>query len=239
MKTTTLALAAVSASTAAAQLNFHWPHTYRSIGGEASTPNPVSKSAAGWGFKWPHILRRDETCKPLSSIEDPVVGIDTGYIIGSAVEVEEESTIINRFLGIPFAKPPKRFERAEPAEPWASNLALKTQKYSPACVQQVLSGDSEINRAINGESENCLFLNVFQPTSEPPEGGFPVLFWIYGGSLEFGDAGQLFYEGSTLASEDVIVVTANYRTNSKFTYLEFIRPTTNTPSLRLPRLPRN
>lgn len=62
------------------------------------------------------------------------------------------------------------------------------------------------------ESEDCLYLNIFAPSTEPPAGGFPVMFWIYGGSFLFGNAGQPFYDGSRLAAyEDVIVVTANYR----------------------------
>jgi len=37
---------------------------------------------------------------------------------------------------------------------------------------------------------------------------------IYGGGLQLGTAGQQYYDGSTLAAyEDVIVVTVNYRTN--------------------------
>jgi len=41
-----------------------------------------------------------------------------------------------------------------------------------------------------------------------------VLFWIYGGSLQFGNAGQPGYDGSSFAAfQDVIVVTTNYRTN--------------------------
>jgi acetylcholinesterase len=40
------------------------------------------------------------------------------------------------------------------------------------------------------------------------------LFWIYGGSLEFGNAGNPNYDGSILAAyQDVVVVTVNYRTN--------------------------
>lgn len=63
------------------------------------------------------------------------------------------------------------------------------------------------------ESEDCLFLNVFAPSTPRPSGGFPVLFWLYGGSLEFGDAGLPLYDGSSFAAfEDVILVSVNYRT---------------------------
>jgi carboxylesterase type B len=66
------------------------------------------------------------------------------------------------------------------------------------------------------ESEDCLYLNVFAPSRHPAFGGYAVMFWIYGGSLEFGNAGQPGYDGSGFAAfEEVIVVTANYRTNGK------------------------
>jgi acetylcholinesterase len=64
------------------------------------------------------------------------------------------------------------------------------------------------------ESEDCLYLNVFAPSTTPPTGGYSVLFWIYGGSFRFGNAGQPLYDGSHFAAfEEVIIVTANYRTN--------------------------
>jgi acetylcholinesterase len=72
------------------------------------------------------------------------------------------------------------------------------------------------NNPAPAESEDCLYLNVFAPSTLPPPGGYPVMFWIYGGSLEFGNAGQPGYDGSNFAAfEEVIVVTTNYRTNGK------------------------
>lgn len=59
-----------------------------------------------------------------------------------------------------------------------------------------------------------MYLNVFAPSTTAPRGGRAVLFWIYGGSLQFGDAGLAAYDGSSFAAnQDVIVVTTNYRTN--------------------------
>jgi carboxylesterase type B len=63
-----------------------------------------------------------------------------------------------------------------------------------------------------GESEDCLYLNVYAPTNGGT--GKAVMFWIYGGGLEFGTAGQISYDGSSFATnQDVVVVSANYRTN--------------------------
>jgi len=77
------------------------------------------------------------------------------------------------------------------------------------------------------ESEDCLYLNVFVPKKHFwkslwdlfwakffKKRGKPVLFWIYGGGFNFGNAGQPIYDGSHFAAlEDVIVVSINYRTN--------------------------
>lgn len=64
------------------------------------------------------------------------------------------------------------------------------------------------------ESEDCLYLNVWSPPGKAPAGGFPVMFWIYGGNLQFGHAAFPMYDGSNMAkSRGVVVVGANYRTN--------------------------
>ena len=64
------------------------------------------------------------------------------------------------------------------------------------------------------ESEDCLYLNVYQPDARAKAPGRAVLFWLYGGSLQFGTGSLPGYDGSYLAAhQDVIVVTINYRTN--------------------------
>jgi len=40
------------------------------------------------------------------------------------------------------------------------------------------------------ESEDCLYLNVYAPSGSPGGNGRAVMFWIYGGSLQFGTAGM-------------------------------------------------
>lgn len=65
-----------------------------------------------------------------------------------------------------------------------------------------------------GESEDCLYLNVYVPSTGAT--GKSVMFWIYGGGLEYGTASHPWYDGSSFATyQDVIVVAANYRTNGK------------------------
>lgn len=49
------------------------------------------------------------------------------------------------------------------------------------------------------ESEDCLYANVWAPKGDAPEGGWPVMFWIYGGNLQLGDSCELFRDGWKLA----------------------------------------
>ncbi|KAB8606240.1 hypothetical protein FH972_025870 [Carpinus fangiana] len=64
------------------------------------------------------------------------------------------------------------------------------------------------------ESEDCLYLNVFAPRDASPTNKKPVLFWLFGGNLQFGTGSLTFYNGSSLAAtQDIVVVTINYRTN--------------------------
>jgi Carboxylesterase family len=42
------------------------------------------------------------------------------------------------------------------------------------------------------------------------------MFWLFGGGLQWGQASNLWYDGSILAAyQDVIVVAPNYRTNGR------------------------
>ncbi len=61
-------------------------------------------------------------------------------------------------------------------------------------------------------SEDCLYLNVFTPTLQPPS-PLPVLVFFYGGSFSLGSSGfPLYNAGRDVAMlQNVIVVTLNYR----------------------------
>jgi carboxylesterase type B len=63
-------------------------------------------------------------------------------------------------------------------------------------------------------SEDCLVLNIWSP--ELPKSGTnfeakPVMFFIYGGGFAIGSIYQSIYGGQVLATNDAVVVTANYR----------------------------
>nr|UUB32766.1 carboxylesterase COEA15 [Dendroctonus rhizophagus] len=106
------------------------------------------------------------------------------------------------FRGIPYGKPPVgdlRFEVPQPAEPWTGVLDATDDQAS--CI-------SNNNNA--GESEDCLYINVYTPNLEPST-KLPVLFWIYGGAYREGNSRKHLYGPDYLVEEDVIVVSFNYR----------------------------
>ncbi|KAH7372010.1 carboxylesterase [Pyrenochaeta sp. MPI-SDFR-AT-0127] len=157
---------------------------------------------------------------------DPTVTISSGVIIGKTTKPANQpdlNTQANAYLGIPFAKsPPERFSPPEAAPPWSS--PLQAQSIKPACIQQ-FSGSGQTQELTKqffnnptstppAESEDCLYLNVYTPSNVTPESKKAVMFWLFGGNLQFGTGSLDFYDGSSLAiTQDVVVVTINYRTN--------------------------
>ncbi|KAF3047840.1 hypothetical protein E8E11_000997 [Didymella keratinophila] len=146
---------------------------------------------------------------------DPTISISAGTIIGTATKPANQPSLTasaNAYLGVPFAKSlPERFSPPEAASPWSP--PLQAQAVKPACIQQ-FSGSGQTQALTkqffnnpNGpapeESEDCLYLNVYTPPGVTPDSKKAVMFWLFG-----------YYDGSSLAiTQDVVVVTINYRTN--------------------------
>ncbi|KAF2156317.1 alpha/beta-hydrolase [Myriangium duriaei CBS 260.36] len=139
------------------------------------------------------------------------VGTSTTVPGSNAVQVEQ-------FLGIRFASKPVRYSPPIPTA--TSSVTYTATQWGSRCYESVPTGFTSLQNSTKandsagnvGQSEDCLFLNIYRRNSST--GSKSVLFWIHGGQLQFGNAGQPLYDGSTLAaSQDIIVVTANYRTN--------------------------
>lgn len=60
------------------------------------------------------------------------------------------------------------------------------------------------------KNEDCLYLNVFVPSTVKPDDKLAVMVWIHGGAFTFGSA-NIFHGGILATFNDVIVVTLNYR----------------------------
>ncbi|CAH1229112.1 BCHE [Branchiostoma lanceolatum] len=132
-----------------------------------------------------------------------------GRVVG--LEQDVSGTTVNSFLGIPFAHPPvgeRRFRRAERLQPW-DGVYDATRKPN-ACIQSeelIIIPQLAPNTPL---SEDCLYLNVWQPTPVPT--GAAVMVWIYGGGFDTGSSALDLYDGRYLAAtEGVLVVSMNYR----------------------------
>lgn len=116
-----------------------------------------------------------------------IANVNEGRIEGLSLK-----SSVKAYLGIPFAvTPPERF--SAPKSHPAFNTTFLAKKVSAACIQQ-FSGNEKVQNFTKSifstpmpeESEDCLYLNVWVPPGSVPEGGFDVMFWLYGGNLQFG-----------------------------------------------------
>ncbi|KAF1976621.1 alpha/beta-hydrolase [Bimuria novae-zelandiae CBS 107.79] len=154
----------------------------------------------------------------------PTATIDGGVIIGTTTRVPGATAVVNKFLGIPLAPAPVGSARFSVPKPTNWSQPIETKTFKPTCIQVFRPfEDRDFIQDVFSiprpeESEDCLYLNVFAPRKTWKaffrKAKYPVLFWIYGGGFNFGNAGQPIYDGSHFAAlEDVIVVSVNYRTN--------------------------
>ena len=138
----------------------------------------------------------------LDEASAPRVAIEDGALLGAV------SDTVERFLGIPYAKPPLdtatealRFEApVPPARLTGERLAVERGNF---CKQLNVAGQ------VVGD-EDCLYLNVYRPENTDGSSSLPVMVWIHGGSFENG-AGSDYDPARIVKQNGVIVVTVNYR----------------------------
>jgi para-nitrobenzyl esterase len=112
------------------------------------------------------------------------------------------------YFGIPYAgrvSGPARFGKAPPAQRWSG---VRDARYPGAPSIQPsapIVGFSEPD-----QSENCLFLNIWTPSSDGAKR--PVMVYNHGGGFVSGSAAAALQDGTNLAREnDVVVVATNHR----------------------------
>jgi len=129
----------------------------------------------------------------------PVVAVAGGAVRGKAAAAADE------FLGIPYAAPPVgplRWRPPQPAARWKGER--DATRFAPHCAQPATPF------GLASSAEDCLYLNVFAPAGRRRGGkGHPVMVWIHGGALWFGESDD--YDAAKLAADGTVVVTINYR----------------------------
>jgi para-nitrobenzyl esterase len=115
---------------------------------------------------------------------------------------------MKQFLGIPYAAPPVgdlRWRAPQPPAAWSGTRSATA--YGRHCPQKDTSPLSSYGTA--GGQEDCLYLNVFTPTTSGPH---PVMVWIHGGAFLYGRG--VGYTPVRLTAQGVVVVSINYRLGS-------------------------
>lgn len=113
------------------------------------------------------------------------------------------------FKGIPYAAPPVgslRWKEPQPVAKWEG--VRKATEFGAHCMQGPIFGDMAFRDA--GQSEDCLYLNVWTPKAEAGA-KLPVMVWIYGGGFQAGATSEGRQNGEALAHKGVVVVSMNYR----------------------------
>ena len=65
-------------------------------------------------------------------------------------------------------------------------------------------------------------LDIYQPTSAAPAGGWPVVVFFYGGSWNWGERAEYQFVGEALASRGVLTLVADYRLYPEVRYPDFL-----------------
>ncbi|CEN60539.1 hypothetical protein ASPCAL02975 [Aspergillus calidoustus] len=136
----------------------------------------------------------------------PSVTIDAGTLNGGKCSAGQDAVF---YKGIPFAEPPVGELRFEPPKAYSGNYpngVHNATASAPACIQ--FSGSTSPPGA---KSEDCLYLDVWAPSSATKDSKLPVKVWIFGGSDTEGGTGYSLYDGCNLAETGAVVVALNYR----------------------------
>jgi para-nitrobenzyl esterase len=130
----------------------------------------------------------------------PEVRTKAGIVRGG---IEED---VSYFKGIPYAAPPvgsNRWRPPQPVAPWKD--VRDATKDCADCPQRAWPGSTSV------QSEDCLFLNVWAPSSIDKNSKLPVMFWIHGGGFTGGSGSGPGASGKAFVKQGVILVTINYR----------------------------
>jgi para-nitrobenzyl esterase len=117
---------------------------------------------------------------------------------------------VRTFRGIPYAAPPVRENRwraPQPVQSWSG--VRMADRFADQCMQARIYGDMMFRNS--GNSEDCLYVNVWAPANARPDAALPVLFYIYGGGWAAGDGSEPRYDGESMAKRGIVVVTLSHR----------------------------
>lgn len=142
---------------------------------------------------------------------NPIAETHAGKLRGSNIAG------VDVFKGIRYADSPAGGNRFLPPQPVSAWVGVKDATAFGASAPQSLESLSPLNSwyaALQPQSEDCLFLNVFAPSSQRTSAKRPVMVWLHGGAWSNCAGTAPGFDGTNLARNgDVVVVTVNHRLN--------------------------
>ncbi|KAI2486655.1 PnbA Carboxylesterase type B [Pyrenophora tritici-repentis] len=141
-----------------------------------------------------------------------------GFAEGLTYLSSDSQPLCHYFGGVPYALPPVgplRFQKPQPLPP-CHRYGSKAHpgRYTRGCGFCPQPGSSAETLDQGSWDEDCLQSNIWVPAGDAPAQGWPVLFWIHGGFLQWGspngsDLRALLSESPTKC----VVVAPAYRLN--------------------------
>jgi para-nitrobenzyl esterase len=118
---------------------------------------------------------------------------------------------VKAWYGVPFAAPPTGALRWQPPKPRNWKGVWNADRKMPECMQVLRP--HEINHYFGEEatSEDCLYLNIWAPSTASARSKLPVIVFIYGGGFTIGSSGSALYAGESVAKRNAVFVNFNYR----------------------------
>lgn len=153
-----------------------------------------------------------------AAAQEPQVRVNGEVLVG----VDSPARGVSAFLGIPFAKPPIGALRwSAPVDYSGDGGTRRAGQFAPACMQTMrildwyrgMAEQFGSSRSVFPDlriSEDCLYLNVWAPKSQP-RSRLPVMVYFHGGSNNSGWSYEPNYHGHALAAQGAVVVSIAYR----------------------------
>lgn len=145
-------------------------------------------------------------CAATLRADSLTVKVEQGKVHGKTINNGK----VKAFLGLPYAAPPVaelRWKAPQPPAKWKGER--DGTNYAAHCAQNKVFEDMIFQD--NGDSEDCLYLNVYAPADAKEDAKLPVMFWIHGGGFSGGGSNEPRHNGDFLPLKGVVLVTINYR----------------------------
>lgn len=158
-------------------------------------------------------------CYSLAKDTTPLLTIPTtsGQISGF---INTTAPSVRQFLGIPYAEPPVDSLRFQPPVRKSDAGPINATSFAPSCKQKTSTTASVYTEVMQqflingGDSEDCLYLNVYAPLTQT-NASLPVFIYIPGGGFTSGGANSLYKIPDKWVdrTQAFVAITINYRLN--------------------------